>query len=452
MSSEAVISITNLSKAYRIWRDPSARLKAPLVETFGQLVPPALRPPWLRNQLIHDDRTTPYYRDFHALQDINFEVLRGESVGIIGRNGSGKSTLLKIIAGTLRQTSGQVSVKGRIAALLELGSGFNPDFTGHENIYLNAALLGLTREEIDDRLESIISFADIGDFIHQPVKTYSSGMMIRLAFAVQTAVDPDILIVDEALSVGDYFFTQKCFRRINEMREKGLTLLFVSHDMGSVRDLCTQAICLHQGRSIYQGDAKKAINVYMNHGSVAASSISTESSVSHVDTVKTVALGEILADAIWKSPRETPAAGMLYAVLLMDEGGRPTTTGKIGDTLIVRVYYSAPPQEVGAHLSIVIKNRYDHIITSTRAPLAGGAVSHSHSGISSVDFKVTMMIEAGFYSFLIKMSQPTAPNRGNALDTTEWLGPIEIRWDYETDPAPFLGMFGVPITVRHGIT
>ena len=257
MSDDIVISVENVSKAYRIWNDPGARLKSPLVDGLARLLPSGSPG---RNRL--QARAAAYYRDFYALKDISFEVRKGEGVGIIGRNGSGKSTLLQIIAGTLQPTSGSVQVRGRVAALLELGSGFNPDFTGRENVYLNAAVLGLTRKQTDDKFDSIAAFADIGDFLDQPVKTYSSGMMMRLAFAVQTAVEPDILIVDEALSVGDAPFQAKCFARIRALQETGCSTLFVSHDIGTVRTFCQQAVWLLHGRAQAQGGAIVVCDAY----------------------------------------------------------------------------------------------------------------------------------------------------------------------------------------------
>ena len=196
-----------------------------------------------------------YARPFWALQDIDFAVGPGETVGIIGSNGSGKSTLLQIVCGTLRPTSGEVEIRGRVAALLELGAGFNPEFTGRENVHINASMLGMSREQIQERFASIEQFAEIGDFIDQPVKTYSSGMYVRLAFAVAIHVDPSILIIDEALAVGDARFQAKCFRRIRELKESGVTLLFVSHDVGSVRALCERAVWLDRGRVRLSGDA-----------------------------------------------------------------------------------------------------------------------------------------------------------------------------------------------------
>jgi len=203
-----------------------------------------------------------YFREFWALKDISFEIKRGETVGIIGRNGSGKSTLLQMICGTLTPTSGTIETKGRIAALLELGSGFNPEFTGRENVYMNASVLGLSNEEIDDRFDKIVAFADIGDFIEQSVKTYSSGMMVRLAFAVIAHVDADILVIDEALAVGDAFFTQKCMRFLRNFMKIG-TVLFVSHDTGSIKSMCSYAIWLEKGQILNEGVPKYVCDLYL---------------------------------------------------------------------------------------------------------------------------------------------------------------------------------------------
>ena len=255
MVTDSVISVENVSKAYRIWDTPSSRLTAPLLEGSAGLLPksPAR---WLK------DRAARSYRDFYALKDISFTMRQGESVGIIGRNGSGKSTLLQIIAGTLRPTAGKVKVSGRVAALLELGSGFNPDFTGRENVYLNAAVLGLSRRQVDERFDQIAAFADIGDFIEQPVKTYSSGMFVRLAFAVQTAVEPKILIVDEALSVGDVFFQQRCYERMRQLLDSGVCIILASHDIGSVQQFCSSTLVLRRGEVAFRGPSAEATKVY----------------------------------------------------------------------------------------------------------------------------------------------------------------------------------------------
>lgn len=202
-----------------------------------------------------------YHRDFEALKGVSFRVGRGECVGLIGLNGSGKSTLLKILTGVIQPTSGTVRTEGRVAALLELGAGFNPEYTGLENIYLNTLLMGYSREETDARLQQILDFADIGDFIHQPVKIYSSGMFVRLAFSIAVAVEPDILIIDEALSVGDVFFQQKCFNRIRELAKQA-TVLIVSHDLNSITKFCKRVMVMNQGVLIYDGDARQGVTEY----------------------------------------------------------------------------------------------------------------------------------------------------------------------------------------------
>ena len=202
------------------------------------------------------------FKNFYALKNISFTVARGESVGIIGRNGSGKSTLLQIIAGTLMPTDGEVTVNGSVAALLELGSGFNPEFTGRENVYMNAAIRGMSQEETDARFDEIAAFADIGDFIDQPTKTYSSGMLMRLAFAVSTTVDAQVLLIDEALAVGDIFFRQKCYQRLERLRDRGVSILLVSHTMTEVEQFCQNALLLDQGLVTFQGNASEAVKRY----------------------------------------------------------------------------------------------------------------------------------------------------------------------------------------------
>lgn len=249
MSSEDfAISVTNLSKRYEIYNAPRDRLK--------QFVLPRL-------QRLAGQPPRQYFREFWALKDVSFEVKKGETVGIIGRNGSGKSTLLQLICGTLHPTSGTVETNGRIAALLELGSGFNAEFTGRENIYMNGAVIGLTKEEIDERFDDICAFADIGEFIEQPVKTYSSGMFVRLAFAIQANVDPEILIVDEALAVGDAYFVHRCMLRFHDLQKKGTTIVFVSHDSSSIKRLCGSALWLKNGHLNSVGDAVTIVDSYL---------------------------------------------------------------------------------------------------------------------------------------------------------------------------------------------
>ena len=248
-SNDIAIRVSNLSKCYAIYDNPRDRLKQFVMPRLRRLLG---RPP------------KSYYREFWALRDVSFEVKKGETVGIIGRNGSGKSTLLQMICGTLSPTSGSIQTNGRIAALLELGAGFNPEFTGRENVYMNAAVLGLSKEEVDERFDDIAAFADIGQFIEQPVKTYSSGMVVRLAFAVQSQVEPDILVVDEALSVGDAKFQAKCFERLRQLKENGTSILLVTHSSEQIVTHCSTAILLNNGAQLETGEPKHVVNRYMD--------------------------------------------------------------------------------------------------------------------------------------------------------------------------------------------
>jgi lipopolysaccharide transport system ATP-binding protein len=237
--AETSIEVVNLAKCYQIYDKPQDRFKQLI---FGKY--------------------RKYYKEFWALSDISFEVKRGETVGIIGRNGSGKSTLLQVIAGTLQATKGAANIKGRVAALLELGAGFNPEFTGRENALFNAQVLGLSAEQAKERLDDMIAFADIGEFVDRPVKTYSSGMYVRMAFSVIAHVDADVLIIDEALAVGDTFFTQKCMRFLRNFMKTG-TVLFVSHDTSAIRNLCSKAIWLEEGKVLASGEAKQVCDEYL---------------------------------------------------------------------------------------------------------------------------------------------------------------------------------------------
>jgi lipopolysaccharide transport system ATP-binding protein len=252
MSSDIALRASHLSKCYQVYSTPHQRMLQSIVPRLQRVA-----------RLFGLNPTSrKYFREFWALRDVNFTARRGEMIGIIGRNGSGKSTLLQMMCGTLTPSGGSTEVKGRVAALLELGSGFNPDFTGRENIYLNGSVLGLTHAEIEDRIDDIIAFADIGDFVDQPIKTYSSGMSMRLAFSVIAHVDANVLIVDEALAVGDAYFQQKCMRWLRGFRETG-TVLFCGHDIGAVLNLCDQAIWLERGEVREQGETKVVCEAYL---------------------------------------------------------------------------------------------------------------------------------------------------------------------------------------------
>lgn len=247
-SNDIAIRVTNLSKRYEIYDTPRDRLK--------QFVLPRMRQ-------FSGKEPKQYFREFWALKDVSFEIRKGETVGIIGRNGSGKSTLLQMICGTLNPTAGNIQVNGRVAALLELGAGFNPEFSGRENIFTNGALLGLSQSEIEARYDDIVAFADIGLFIEQPVKMYSSGMYVRVAFAIAANMDPSVLIIDEALAVGDLAFQAKCMARLRDLTDAGTTILFVSHDLSSVRNICQKVLWLNEGQAMDFGSPKEIVESYV---------------------------------------------------------------------------------------------------------------------------------------------------------------------------------------------
>lgn len=339
MSSDAVaIRISGLSKCYEIYNSPRDRLKQfllpRLLRLFGKVSP-------------------RYFREFWAVKDVSFEVPRGQTVGIIGRNGAGKSTLLQILCGTLNPTAGSVEINGRVAALLELGAGFSGEFTGRENVYMNAGVLGLTPQEIDERFEKIIAFADIGDFLDQPVKTYSSGMYVRLAFAVVIHVNADILIVDEALAVGDIAFQAKCMVELKRLMDNGATVLFVSHDTSSVRNLCQSVLWLDGGKVRAYGDPESTIGNYVSEAHLSMNA--------HLATIRTdsapaplpegVPEAKVDEDALMaREAHESFAKGWrrygdgrvtVQNVQLMNENSMPTEMLTLRESFVIRCVVAA---------------------------------------------------------------------------------------------------------------
>ena len=342
MSSEqsnTAITVDNVAKYYHIYEHPSDRLKQFVMPRVSRVTG---KPP------------KTYGREFRALDGISFQVNRGETVGIIGRNGSGKSTLLQMICGTLTPTLGSIGTEGRIAALLELGAGFDPEFTGRENVYMNASVLGLSKPEIDDRLEDILAFAEIGDFIDQPVKTYSSGMYVRLAFAVIAHVDADILVIDEALAVGDAFFVQKCMRFLRRFMEHG-TVLFVSHDTAAVLNLCERAIWLDKGKVAAEGAPKEVADAYLKaffESNQGASDTTKRNEEWHEEQRKRPVPRDMRQDIINASPHRNdleifafdPHAegfgkkgAIIEEVVLHDREGHPLTWVVGGEEVILTV-------------------------------------------------------------------------------------------------------------------
>lgn len=426
--SSVVISVRHVSKCYTLYNHPRTRLLH------------ALRPQYAKEM-----------QSVWALRDINFEVLRGEAVGIIGRNGSGKTTLLEIITGTLAASSGDVQVNGRVAALLELGSGFHPEYTGRDNVLLNGLLLGLSREEISSQFGRIEDFAEIGEAIDRPVKTYSSGMIMRLAFAVQVLCRPEILVIDEALSVGDFFFQQKCLGFIRTLCDQGTTLLFVSHNMGTVRDLCTKALYLRRGEDVFFGDRNDAIRAFFAEGSTASPAAiripETSDSPPPEDRQR---LAEAMKIALWRrDPDVLQKKGeeRLLAVVLKNGRGQPTTVVEMGDRVMVEIYFRTLPDEEG-HISLILENKYDQVVCCIGSNYLGLPAFRSlPDGYCHLALELQCVLEAGLYSLTVTFGQPTLPNRGKRLDSTGRFGPLQIKWDYETRIAPFLGLFGIPVKV-----
>ncbi len=326
------VSVESVSKQYRIYERPADRLKETL--TRGR---------WKA------------HREFWALKDISFQVEAGTTTGIVGPNGSGKSTLLQIITGTLEPTHGSVSIEGRVAALLELGAGFNPEFTGIENIFMNASLMGFSGAETENLLPEIASFAEIGDFIYQPLKTYSSGMYVRLAFAAAIAVAPQILIIDEALAVGDAVFQHRCMRRIKEMQENGTTILFVSHDPASVRALCNRAILLNHGEKIAEGTPPDVLNRYQKI--IMARQQAYEASAKPAE-----AMGNEFAERkvtpLSYVYRHGDRSAEVLQVELLDGALHPTELVETGEPLIVRIVYAAHADLDDVVCGFLIRNRH----------------------------------------------------------------------------------------------
>ncbi|KDE41167.1 Teichoic acid export ATP-binding protein TagH [Nitrincola lacisaponensis] len=400
MSSDEVIRVEGLSKCYALYERPYHRLK--------QFVLP-------RVQRMAGRKPGCYYREFWALRDVSFSIRKGEALAIIGRNGSGKSTLLQLICGTLNPSLGLLHTQGRIAALLELGSGFNPEFTGRENVYLNASILGLSKAQIDERFDKIRSFADIGEFIDQPVKCYSSGMMLRLAFAVIAHVDADILVIDEALAVGDAVFTQKCMRFIRRFRSTG-TLVFVSHEMGSVLNLCDRALWLHEGRLQQIGDAKTIAEQYLHFTQQLIYSDEVELQQTSVKPVTEISpqpsqpvdygsefyVDDNLSDANgWKT-----GAGEILSVEF-ENLSAPGAVLQGGETVRLRIRAVAHQSMEAPILGFVVRDRLGQdlfgentLIHSAESPLSVSAHSLFESGFEFV----LPMLPNGQYSVMASLA------------------------------------------------
>jgi len=358
MQDDIAISIKQLNKAYKLYNSPKDRMKE------------ALHP--LRKK---------YHHDFYALDDICLDVTKGETLGIIGKNGSGKSTLLKIITGVLTPTSGSVDINGRISALLELGAGFSPELSGIENIYFNGTIMGYTTDEINSKLDDILAFADIGEFIYQPVKTYSSGMFVRLAFAVAINVEPEILIVDEALSVGDLRFQAKCFKKIEQLQKKGTTILFVSHDLGTVRAYCTKAILLDQGKIIDFGNTDDVCTKF--HLKIRAEQVKEEEKNPAVNK-------DILNDT----------SGEIVSVAFFDEQDNELDTFEAGSMLTAKITVKAYEEIMHPAVSVSLQNMQGINLLGMTTFYQNFPVTKLENGeIRVFEFKFKLSLNAG--SFLV---------------------------------------------------
>ncbi len=397
------LSVRNIGKMYPLYARPGDRLRQSLWYTL---------PEFLRGQ------PKTFFREFWALRDISFELKGGESIGIIGQNGSGKSTLLQILAGTLMPTTGEVHLNGRSAALLELGSGFNPEFTGRENVYLNGAILGFSREEMDARFDDIVAFADIGDFLDQPVKLYSSGMYVRLAFSVQTCIEPDILIIDEVLSVGDIFFQQKCFARLDELLARNTAVVLVSHDMGVIEKYSSKTLLLDRGRNHFLGHPNEAVQRYFvleqqKRHPVKRSAGESTGSISSHDSA-TGLIPDWPDDEVFFTPDTAGLIGgesaVLHRLALCKENGRPSRVFVIGDTAYF--YYEVELLEdietpVGGitltntmNVNVHGKNTAQHLLSAPRQVKKGSLIRFRQT--------IQLSLGQGLYTYSIGFSSISA--------------------------------------------
>ena len=375
--SETAIRVADVTKIYKLYDNPKDRLKESLGLTRKKC-----------------------YQEHYALNHINFEVKKGETVGIIGTNGSGKSTMLKLITGVLTPSSGEIQVDGRISALLELGAGFNMEYTGIENIYLNGTMIGFSRNEIDEKMQEILDFADIGEFVHQPVKSYSSGMFVRLAFAVAININPEILIVDEALSVGDVFFQAKCYRKFEEFKQQGKTILFVSHDLGSITKYCDRAILLNKGEKIFEGTPKETVDIYKKVlvNQFEPSELETDEDANDItkfskdkDWKKSIQVNPELIEYGEKS-----AEIIDYA--LLDENGLITNTFMKGTVFSVRMKIQAHKEVKEPIFGFTIKNLQGIELTGTNTTYEKVQVPPMEPGdIREVTFTQRLDLQGGEY-------------------------------------------------------
>lgn len=458
VDQDIVLSVQNVSKEYKLWTSPSERLRYSLLSqahrTLRAFLPKESAPLAALRR-----RRDSMHQEFMALNDLSFDLRRGESVGIIGRNGSGKSTLLQIIAGTLRPTTGRVDVYGRIAALLELGSGFNPEFTGRENVYLNASILGFTKDQTNEKFDEIAAFADIGKFMDQAVKTYSSGMILRLAFAVSICVEPEILIIDEALAVGDVFFTQKCFKRLRETLDAGTTLLFVSHSMGAVQNLCNRAILLKEGTAIFEGPPEEAASRYF---AVCAGGEKAEfpAAPGFARGARQEAPGaaslkrEVLARNILPAARSRHGVSgerelEVAAAAFVNAQGQSSMIVTMMETCQIHVLLRARRTVAAPMAGLHLYDRMNTLVFAAGTRQLGVTLPPIAAGEDLlVTFRLELAVQPGEYTFSLGCSEPSkdGPNHGYIHDRHEGLGPVVVRYD-QAEVWPFYGIARLPMEV-----
>jgi len=420
-SSELAIKVEGLSKCHYIYNQPQDRLKQSIIP---------------RLQALAGMRPRTYFHEFWALRDVSFEVKRGETVGIIGRNGSGKSTLLQLICGTLTPTRGLVWTGGRLAALLELGSGFNPEFTGRENVYLNGTILGLSQNEIDDRFEDIAAFADIGEFIEQPVKMYSSGMFVRLAFAINVMSQPDIMIVDEALAVGDMKFQSKCMTALKRRQDSGTTVLFVSHDMGSVKSLCSRGLYLERGELKSIGTAAQVAGQYMremreemneeqrrfspapsvnsekHENTLAAAHPSTETESKQTNS-------DEFSRRVAQFRYGSGEARITY-VELLNMADEPIALVTFNQDVKIRIYFEAYEQKTLSVNFYVMDDKKNNITGSDLPGANRPLLEVNHGDSFRIDCLLRLPLQEGDYSVRISLTEPIITNQtANFIDFVE---------------------------------
>lgn len=375
--SETAIRVTDVTKIYKLYDNPKDRLKESLGLTRKKC-----------------------YQEHYALNHINFEVAKGETVGIIGTNGSGKSTMLKLVTGVLTPSAGEIQVDGRVSALLELGAGFDTEYTGIENVYLNGTMIGFSRSEIDAKMQDILDFADIGDFVYQPVKSYSSGMFVRLAFAVAINIDPEILIVDEALSVGDVFFQAKCYRKFEEFKKQGKTILFVSHDLGSITKYCDRAILLNKGQKIFEGTPKETVDIYKKVlvNQFDPSELETDADANDIT--------KFSKDQDWKQSIQVNPELIEYGeksaeiidYALLDENGLITNTFMKGTVFSVRMKIEAHGEVKEPIFAFTIKNLQGIELTGTNTTYEKVPVPPMKPGdVREVTFTQRLDLQGGEY-------------------------------------------------------